>query len=64
MTANTETLVQLVCNPNAGLITSVTSGYQVEEIENPLMQQVRYLHKLVDELANSRKMEKITCRVV
>ena len=46
-------------NPNAHLITGVTCGYRVEEIENPLTQQVRYLDKLVDELAKGRKMEKI-----
>jgi hypothetical protein len=46
-------------NPNAHLITGVICGYRVEEIENPLTQQVRYLDKLVDELANGRKMEKI-----
>jgi len=46
-------------NPNAGLITGVICGYRVEEIENPLMQQVRYLDKLVDELAKGKKMEKI-----
>lgn len=46
-------------NPNAGLITGVICGYRVEEIEHPLMQQVRYLDKLVDELAKGRKMEKI-----
>ena len=46
-------------NPNARLITGVICGYRVEEIENPLTQQVRYLDKLVDELAKGRKMEKI-----
>lgn len=46
-------------NPNASLITGVICGYRVEEIENPLTQQVRYLDKLVDELAKGRKMEKI-----
>lgn len=46
-------------NPNAYLITGVICGYRVEEIENPLTQQVRYLDKLVDELARGRKMEKI-----
>src|ERR1700754_3028736 len=46
-------------NPNAKLITGVICGYRVEEIENPLTQQVRYLDKLVDELAKGRKMEKI-----
>src|SRR5688572_19101233 len=46
-------------NPNATLITGVICGYRVEEIENPLTQQARYLDKLVDELAKGRKMEKI-----
>jgi hypothetical protein len=46
-------------NPNARLITGVICGYRIEEIENPLTQQVRYLDKLVDELAKGRKMEKI-----
>lgn len=46
-------------NPNARLITGVICGCRVEEIENPLTQQVRYLDKLVDELAKGRKMEKI-----
>lgn len=46
-------------NPNASLITGMICGYRIEEIENPLTQQVRYLDKLVDELAKGRKMEKI-----
>lgn len=46
-------------NPNAHLITGVICGYRIEEIENTLTQQVRYLDKLVDELAKGRKMEKI-----
>ncbi|HTN06305.1 DUF2200 domain-containing protein [Agriterribacter sp.] len=46
-------------HPNAHLITGVICGYRVEEIENPLTQQARYLDKLVDELAKGRKMEKI-----
>jgi hypothetical protein len=46
-------------NPNAHLITGLICGYRVEEIEDPLTQQVRYLDKLVDELAKGRKMEKI-----
>src|SRR5215467_8788204 len=46
-------------NPNARLITGVICGYRVEDIENPLTRQVRYLDKLVDELAQGRKMEKI-----
>ncbi len=50
---------QASLNPNAHLITGVICGVRVEEIENPLTQQVRYLDKLVDELAKGRKMEKI-----
>lgn len=46
-------------NPKAHLITGVICGYRVEEIVNPLTQKVRYLDKLVDELAKGRKMEKI-----
>ncbi|MGQ7848401.1 DUF2200 domain-containing protein [Granulosicoccus sp. 3-233] len=46
-------------NPNAHLITGVICGWRVEEIENPLTQKIRYLDKLVDELAKGRKMEKI-----
>lgn len=46
-------------NPNAHLITGLICGYRVEEIENSLTQKVRYLDKLVDELARGRKMEKI-----
>lgn len=50
---------QATLNPNAHLITGVICGYRIEEIENRLTQQVRYLDKLVDELAKGRKMEKI-----
>lgn len=46
-------------NPNAQLIKGVICGYRVEEIQNPITQQARYLDKLVDELAKGRKMEKI-----
>jgi hypothetical protein len=46
-------------NPNAKHITGVICGYRVEEIENPLTQQVRYLDKIVDELAKGRSLEKI-----
>ena len=46
-------------NPNAELITGSICGYRVEEITNPLTQQVRYLDKLVDELAKGKKVEKI-----
>ena len=46
-------------NPNAGLIKGVICGHRVEEIDDPLMQQIRYLDKLVDELAKGRSMDKI-----
>lgn len=46
-------------NENAHLVTGMICGYRVEEITNPLTQQVRYLDKLVDELARGKKMEKI-----
>ncbi len=46
-------------NPNANLITGMICGYRIEEIDNPLTRKVRYLDKLVDELAKGRKMEKI-----
>ena len=50
---------QASLNPNAGLITGLICGYRVEEIENPLTQKVRYLDKLVDELAKGKKLEKL-----
>jgi hypothetical protein len=50
---------QASLNPNVHLITGVICGYRVEDIKDPFMQQVRYLDKLVDELAKGRKMEKI-----
>jgi hypothetical protein len=46
-------------NPNVSKITGVICGYRVEEIEDKLMQQIRYLDKLIDELARGKKMEKI-----
>lgn len=46
-------------NPNASKITGVICGYRVEEIEDALMQKIRYLDKLVDELARGKSMEKI-----
>jgi hypothetical protein len=46
-------------HPNAGKITGVICGVRLEEIENPLMRNIRYLDKLVDELAKGRPMEKI-----
>jgi hypothetical protein len=57
---NFETFFQQAkLHPNAHLITGLICGYRVEEIEHPLTQQVRYLDKLVDELAKGKKMEKI-----
>lgn len=50
---------QATLNPNADLIKGVICGYRIEEIETPLTKQVRYLDKLVDELAKGKKMEKI-----
>ena len=46
-------------NPNAPLITGVVCGVRVEDIEDPVMQQIRYLDKLVDELARGKAMDKI-----
>lgn len=46
-------------NPHASLITGVICGYRVEEIEDPLMQKIRYMDKLVDELARGKKMTAI-----
>lgn len=46
-------------NPNTSLITGVICGHRVEQIEDPLMQQIRYLDKLIDELARGRKMHLI-----
>ena len=58
--ATFESFFQLaVLNSNARLITGSICGYRVEEIEDPLTQQVRYLDKLVDELAKGRQMQKI-----
>ena len=50
---------QAILNPNAHLITGLICGYRIEEIENRLTQKVRYLDKIVDELAKGRKIEKI-----
>lgn len=50
-------------NPNAKLITGLICGYRVEEIENPLTQKVRYLDKIVDELAKGKKLEKIMRKI-
>ena len=46
-------------NPNASLITGLICGIRVEELEDPLMQKIRYLDKLVDEVARGKKMESI-----
>ena len=46
-------------NPNASMITGVVCGVRVEEIEDPLMQKIRYLDKLVDEIAKGKPMEKV-----
>ncbi|HXS55020.1 MAG TPA: DUF2200 domain-containing protein [Hanamia sp.] len=57
---NFETFFQNASlNPNSHLIKGLICGYRVEEIENPLTQKVRYLDKLVDELAKGKKMDKI-----
>jgi hypothetical protein len=50
---------QASLHPNAHLITGKICGYRIEEIDNPLTRKARYMDKLVDELANGRKMEKI-----
>lgn len=50
-------------NANAHLITGVICGYRIEEIDNPLTKQVRYLDKLIDELAKGMEMEKILRKV-
>ena len=49
-------------NPNASLITGTVCGIRVENIEDPLMQKIRYMDKLIDELAKGKKMEKILRR--
>ena len=46
-------------NPNSSLITGVVCGIRVEEVEDPLMQKIRYMDKLIDELARGKAMEKI-----
>ena len=50
---------QATLHPNAHLITGMICGYRIEDIDNPLTQKTRYMDKIVDELANGRKMEKI-----
>ena len=54
-----EFFAQAHLNANASLITGVVCGVKVQEIEDPLMRQIRYLDKLVDELAKGRPMEKV-----
>ena len=54
-----EFFADATLNPNVSLITGVVCGIRVEEIEDPLMQQIRYLDKLVDELARGKSMEKV-----
>jgi len=54
-----EFFEQATIHPNAHLIKGVICGYRVEELEDPLTQKVRYLDKLVDELAKGKKMENI-----
>lgn len=50
---------QAQINPNAEKVTGVICGYRIEDIEEPLMKQIRYLDKMVDELAKGKTMEKI-----
>jgi len=50
---------QATLHPNASKITGVICGYRVEEIEDPLMQKIRYLDKVIDELAKGKALEKI-----
>ena len=58
--ANFETFFkQAKLNPKADLVKGLICGYRIEDIENPLTRKVRYLDKLVDELAKGKKMEKI-----
>ncbi|MBI1351283.1 MAG: DUF2200 family protein [Actinomycetales bacterium] len=57
-----EFFAQAHLNPNAALITGSVCGVRVQDIEDPLMQKIRYLDKLVDELAKGRPMEKILRR--
>jgi hypothetical protein len=54
-----EFFAQAHINPDASLITGVICGVRVEEIDDPLMQKLRYLDKLVDELARGKAMEKV-----
>ncbi len=58
-TAFEEFFASARLNPNRKLITGVICGVRVEEIEDPLMQEIRYLDKLIDELAKGKAMEKV-----
>jgi len=58
-TSFTDFFAQADMNPNAGLITGMICGVRVEEIEDPLMQKIRQLDKLVDELYYGKAMEKV-----
>jgi hypothetical protein len=53
---------QAQMHPNASLITGMICGYRIEDLEDPLMQKIRYLDKLIDELAKGKAMEKILRR--
>ncbi len=54
-----EFFAEAELNPHASLITGVVCGVRVEELEDPLMQKIRYLDKLVDELAKGKSMDKV-----
>ena len=54
-----QTCALPISNPNRTLITGVVCGVRVEEVEDPLMREIRYLDKLIDELAKGKTMEKI-----
>jgi len=54
-----EFFAQSTLNPKANLIKGLICGYRIEEIENPLTQQIRYLDKIVDELAKGKSLDKI-----
>ena len=58
-TTFTDFYADATINPNASLITGVICGMRVEQIEDPLMQKIRYLDKLVDEVGNGKKMTSI-----
>ena len=62
LTTFEDLFAQVTLNPNASLITGLVCGVRVEAVEDPLMQKIRYLDKLVDELAKGRAMERILRR--